>query len=103
MNDHDDLLRRLQIYIAGMAPHHRDRMGGKLILESEAMLKKLRDALPEGEPVRHATVIKDGFRVPLIGVPESAVLEECDLCHDTFPMTEVAFTGTQTLCKKCAG
>lgn len=50
---------------------------------------------------RHATVERDGFRVPLIGIPQNAVLQECDLCHEERPMSEIELVGSQALCKKC--
>jgi len=50
----------------------------------------------------HAVVEKDGFKVPLIGIPPDAVLEVCDLCGDTIPLRESQFTGKQILCKKCS-
>ena len=49
----------------------------------------------------HATAIRDGFKVPLIGIPEDASLEECDLCHDLFPFEKIKWTGCQMLCEKC--
>jgi len=48
----------------------------------------------------HATVIKDGFKVPLIGIPPSAVLETCDLCGEEYPMRELQWSGKQMLCKR---
>lgn len=51
---------------------------------------------------RHATVVKDGYEVPLIGIPPNAVLEHCDLCGNEYGMAELTWTGTQMLCKKCA-
>lgn len=30
-----------------------------------------------------------------------AVLEECDLCHDKFPLSQVVAWGRQILCRKC--
>ena len=50
---------------------------------------------------KHAMVVRDGFKVPLIGIPEEAVLEECDCCHETISMTQSHWTGTQMLCAKC--
>ena len=50
---------------------------------------------------RHATAHRDGHDVPLIGIPPEATLEECDLCHDRFPLREIEFNGRQNLCKKC--
>lgn len=49
----------------------------------------------------HAIVNRDGFEVPLIGVPPGAVLEECDLCHEEHPLRDFSWTGKQMLCKKC--
>lgn len=51
---------------------------------------------------RHATVVKDGYEVPLIGIPPDAVLETCDLCGNQYGMAELVLSGTQMLCKKCA-
>lgn len=48
-----------------------------------------------------AIVNKDGYNVPLIGVPADAVQETCDLCHDTIPMREAVVTGTGVMCKTC--
>lgn len=48
-----------------------------------------------------ATAKRDGYEVPLIGVPKSAQLEECDLCHDEFKMEDLELAGTQMLCGKC--
>lgn len=50
---------------------------------------------------KNATVLKDGFIVPLIGVPEASVLEECDLCHSQSGIGSVRFNGVQMLCGKC--
>lgn len=56
-----------------------------------------------GELVRrHATVVKDGYEVPPIGIPPNAVLEHCDLCGNEYGMAELTWSGTQMLCKKCA-
>lgn len=49
----------------------------------------------------HATINRDGFEVPLIGVPPGAVMEECDLCHEEHPLRDLTWTGTQMLCEKC--
>ena len=50
---------------------------------------------------RHATVMKDGFTVPMIGIPETSVLEECDCCHSQTGIGSVRFNGVQMLCGKC--
>lgn len=49
----------------------------------------------------HATVQREGYTVPLIGIPADAVLEECDCCHEKFGMAKLAFNGKQMLCEKC--
>jgi formylmethanofuran dehydrogenase subunit E len=51
--------------------------------------------------MKHATIEKDGYKVPLIGIPPDAVLQECDLCHDLFPLREVEVTDAGVLCEKC--
>lgn len=54
-----------------------------------------------GSKAGHATVWREGFHIPLIGIPVSAVMEECDCCHDVFGISMVTWTGTQMLCEKC--
>lgn len=51
----------------------------------------------------HAIVEREGFKVPLIGVPPSAVLQECDSCHDEFPMRKVEMdvNSGNFYCQKC--
>lgn len=49
----------------------------------------------------HAIVQREGFRVPLIGILPTAVLETCDLCGDQFPLGRVMLCGSQMLCDKC--
>ena len=51
--------------------------------------------------MKHATVQRDGFVVPLIGIAPDAVLQDCDCCGDTFPIREVEWSGKQMLCPKC--
>lgn len=50
---------------------------------------------------QHATVQRDGYTVPLIGIPNDATDSECSMCHDTFHITELEWNGTQMLCPKC--
>lgn len=50
---------------------------------------------------KHATVVRDGFTVPLIGIPPEAVLQACDCCGEETPLSQTVFTGSQTLCPKC--
>ena len=50
----------------------------------------------------HAIVEREGYRVPLIGVPADAVLEHCDLCGDVFPLRTIELSGSgQWLCLRC--
>ena len=51
----------------------------------------------------HAIVETQGFKIPLIGIPPAAMLEECGLCHDEFPLSQVQFTDGEMLCEKCRG
>ncbi len=51
--------------------------------------------------MKHATVKREGFEVPLIGIPMASVLQECDCCHDEFSISDVRWTGRQMLCVKC--
>lgn len=48
-----------------------------------------------------ATVVKDGYEVPLILIPKESMLQKCDLCHDDFKMSEVELVGGQMFCAKC--
>lgn len=41
------------------------------------------------------------MNIPLIGIPADATLEECDGCHDLFPLRDLEWTGRQFLCNKC--
>lgn len=50
----------------------------------------------------HAIIIRDGFAVPLIGIPESAVIDECDLCGDVFGTSNLKWDEQGSLlCSKC--
>ena len=50
----------------------------------------------------HAIVEREGFKVPLIGIPPEAVLQECELCHEEKPMREIELSESgQMLCEKC--
>lgn len=50
----------------------------------------------------HAIVEREGFKVPLLGIPPDAVLQECELCHEEYPLRDVEMSATgQILCKKC--
>ena len=47
-------------------------------------------------------VQREGYTVPLIGIPPAAVLEECDCCHELLGLSKLTWTGKQMLCAKCA-
>ena len=50
----------------------------------------------------HAIIEREGYKVPLLGIPPSAVLQECDLCHDEFPLRDVEIGDAgQVLCLEC--
>jgi len=50
----------------------------------------------------HAKVERDGFKVPLLGIPPDAVLQECELCYNEYPLRDVEMTKSgQCLCRKC--
>ena len=51
--------------------------------------------------MKHAEVKVSGYTVPLIGVPPTAMLEECDLCHDYLSLQSISYNGKQFLCTKC--
>lgn len=51
--------------------------------------------------MNYATVKRDGYEVPLIGIPVSAVKEECEGCRKEFDMDLLEFTGAQMLCENC--
>jgi hypothetical protein len=51
--------------------------------------------------MKHGTVKIGEWTVPLIGVPETATLETCDLCGIELPLREIIFTGRQFLCGSC--
>ena len=50
---------------------------------------------------RYATVPRDGYSVPLIGIPANSVEERCDLCGDIRALREIELQGRQFLCAKC--
>jgi formylmethanofuran dehydrogenase subunit E len=51
--------------------------------------------------MKHATVTRDGYEVPLIGIPPEATLQACDRCNRLFPLREVELTDRGILCKQC--
>lgn len=50
----------------------------------------------------HAKVERDGFKVPLLGIPPNAGMQECESCQAEYPLRDVEMTATgQALCTKC--
>lgn len=53
--------------------------------------------------MKYATAQRDGYTVPMIGVPLQSQLETCDLCGELFGLREIVLVGTEFLCaRKCA-
>ena len=52
----------------------------------------------------YATVKRDGYEIPLIGILASELLIECSGCHDQFRQETMtmAAEGGQMLCQKCS-
>lgn len=53
--------------------------------------------------MKHATVMRDGYRVPLIGIPSEATEDGCDFCGAMMELPDIYTDGQYFLCKKCAG
>lgn len=51
---------------------------------------------------RHATAMRDGFEVPLIGIPPRATEETCERCGAVIGLVKAVFDGHQVLCRDCA-
>ena len=50
----------------------------------------------------HAIVVVNGTKIPLIGIPPDATIEECDLCHVHHPIQDIQMSEAgQMLCPKC--
>ena len=49
----------------------------------------------------HATVQREGYTVPLIGIPPAAVKEQCDGCRKEFALGLVSLVDGQILCPEC--
>lgn len=50
----------------------------------------------------HAKVIRDGYEVPLIGIPPEATEDKCDQCKQIFPIKNLHLGAKQEmLCSKC--
>lgn len=50
----------------------------------------------------HAIVTRDGFEVPLIGIPKDATEEKCEKCGASVHLSKSVFSGSQMLCPECA-
>ena len=48
-----------------------------------------------------ATVQREGFTIPLIGVPESAVIETCDCCGEEIGVSQATVETGGVYCEKC--
>ena len=53
------------------------------------------------EGMKHATIQREGYAVPLIGVPADAVIETCDCCGLWAGLREIEWNGVQMLCLGC--
>ena len=56
----------------------------------------------------HATIQRDGYSIPLIGIPSYGTLNECSECHDDFGILNhndgenyIILTGPRFICKVC--
>ena len=88
-SESNDVLRRLRSYIATMAPHHRERMAGRLLIESADEIERLlRGEFSEAEfqGLCH-NFSEDGaerfrkgckaYQVKLFGAEKSEICDEC--------------------------
>lgn len=44
---------------------------------------------------------KADYKIPMIEISPTSVLENCDLCGDIYDISQLTWTGLQMLCKKC--
>ncbi len=51
--------------------------------------------------MKHAEIKVSVYKIPLIGIPAEASIEECDLCHTLKGLTDIEYKGVQFLCSKC--
>ena len=51
--------------------------------------------------MNYARVTRDGFRVPLIGIDDSEVLEQCDGCREWFDLLQIRFCLSRFFCDLC--
>lgn len=51
--------------------------------------------------MNYAIVSRDGFDVPLIGVPASSTEEKCDVCEKIYPLPEVYVCYEKMACAPC--
>ena len=80
-----------------MSWRHRTREARARVIQD--VIREQRERVDK-EP--DATVQRDGFTVPLIGIPKSSVMEKCDRCGETIDLlnAEIIQSG-QVLCEKC--
>lgn len=50
---------------------------------------------------RHAEVKIGEYTIPLIGIPEDATKDECDLCHKKFYIGDLHLAGGYFYCEPC--
>ncbi len=50
---------------------------------------------------KYATVPRDGFEVPLIGIPPEAGQEKCAMCFKVVKLSEAKLFGEVFLCERC--
>lgn len=51
--------------------------------------------------MKHATAIRDGFVVPLIGIPEDESQQKCESCGQSFDLLQIRFTDGRFVCDAC--
>lgn len=49
----------------------------------------------------HAMVPRDGYMVPLIGIPKAEAEDKCDGCGESFPISELEIQPEGVVCKTC--
>lgn len=51
--------------------------------------------------IEHATVLRDGYKVPLIGIPKDAVEEKCEACGKVVYQLDAVWDGNRMVCNTC--
>ena len=77
------------------------KVGYSWTVQKRAARKTKGVGMQRDNAVKHATVIRDGFKVPLIGIPEDAVLEKCDRCGKTIELSKAKLQDDKILCPDC--